>query len=168
MMKIPILILTLIVLMVLPAACAVSPSIPAAVTTPPVGTIPTGAETPIPIEVSPLPDGGTTVPLPVPSSEPQITPGGAMIPAVEKVIQNYASQNNLEVAAIKLISTQLVDWPDGCLGVVTPGMACIEVITPGYLILLDVNGTSVELHSTLSGDYFLVAPVGGSGGFPVK
>lgn len=91
-----------------------------------------------------------------------------MLPAVEKVIQLYASQNNLALSAIKLVSTELVDWPDGCLGVVLPGMACIEVITPGYRILLDVNGTSVELHSTITGDFFVVALPGGKGRFPVK
>lgn len=91
-----------------------------------------------------------------------------MVPAVERVINSYASHYNLKLADIKLVSSESVDWPDGCLGVVTPGMMCIEVITPGYRIILDVKGVTVELHSTLSGDYFLVALPGNLEELPHK
>jgi len=91
-----------------------------------------------------------------------------MVSAVERVIKSYAAQNNLDVSTIRLVSSEQVDWPDGCLGVVKPGMMCIQVITPGYRIILEVNGRAVELHSTISGDYYVEAPAGSNAGFPLK
>jgi hypothetical protein len=91
-----------------------------------------------------------------------------MVSAVERVIKSYAAQNNLDVSTIRLVSSEQVDWPDGCLGVAKPGMMCIQVITPGYRIILEVNGRAVELHSTISGDYYVEAPAGSNAGFPLK
>ena len=91
-----------------------------------------------------------------------------MNPVVDQVIHAYAEQNALDLATIQVISYERVDWPDGCLGVVKPGIMCNEMVTPGYRILLNVGGRDVELRTTLKGGYFVVAPPGSPGGFPVN
>lgn len=159
-MKVQFLIFLMFLMMLAAAACTAPSSLPGTGTSAPAGT---GVNKPGQggvIELTPVAPEDTIVVPVVPSLEPQITPGGAMVPAVERVINSYASQYSLNLADIKLVSSEQVDWPDGCLGVVTPGVMCIEVITPGYRIILDVKGETVELHSNLSGDYFLVAPPG--------
>jgi hypothetical protein len=76
---------------------------------------------------------------------------------VERVITAYAKLANLQLSQIEVVLVEEVDWPNGCLGVEVPGILCNDVITPGYRIVLQVNGQTVELHSTLSGDDYRVA-----------
>ncbi len=52
---------------------------------------------------------------------------------------------------IKLVRAEEVDWPDGCLGVQTPGVMCIMVITPGYRVILEASGQQYEYHTNASG-----------------
>jgi hypothetical protein len=94
--------------------------------------------------------------------------GGTLNPVVDKVVQAYALQNNIDFATLQVISYERVDWPDGCLGVVKPGIMCNQMITPGYRILLMVGGSDIELRSTLQGGYYVVAPPGSLGGYPVN
>jgi len=54
------------------------------------------------------------------------------------------------------VSTQIVEWPDSCLGVSTPGLACSQILTPGYLVTLQANGQQYEYHT--NGDASAVAP----------
>ncbi len=57
----------------------------------------------------------------------------------------------LKLADIKFVSAQLVQWPNSCLGMALPGEACAEVITPGYLIVLEANGVKFEYHTNADG-----------------
>ena len=52
-----------------------------------------------------------------------------------------------------------VDWPDGCLGVQTPGVMCTMVITPGYRVILEADGKQYEYHTNASGDVVRLATV---------
>ncbi len=58
-----------------------------------------------------------------------------------------------------LVSTEAVDWPDGCLGVVDEGMVCAQVITPGFRILLEANGRQVEYRTNEDGTHLRPATV---------
>ena len=49
--------------------------------------------------------------------------------------------------AISVESVEFVEWPNACLGVEKAGVACAEVITPGFRILLVVNGATYEYHT---------------------
>jgi hypothetical protein len=48
---------------------------------------------------------------------------------------------------ITLNGAGFVEWPDACLGVSQPDVACAEVITPGYRVLLEANGLLYEYHT---------------------
>ena len=58
---------------------------------------------------------------------------------------------------IKLVSVRAVNWPDGCLGVQTPDVMCTMVITPGHLVILEVDGQQYEYHTNASGDVVRLA-----------
>jgi hypothetical protein len=72
-------------------------------------------------------------------------------PIVKLAVEFLAKQLQVSADSIRLVSKEAVDWPDGCLGIQTPGMGCIMVITPGYRIVLDVNGTNYVIHTDLTG-----------------
>ena len=74
-------------------------------------------------------------------------------PEVIIEIQNQASEA-LAVAAeqIQIETVEQQDWPDACLGLPNADEACAQVITPGWLVVIDVGGTEyryrVGVHET--------------------
>ena len=58
-------------------------------------------------------------------------------------------QRQLGIAAttITVRSVEAVDWPDASLACPQPGMMYAQVITPGYRIVLEVDGKSYEYHT---------------------
>ncbi|GAB4473016.1 MAG: hypothetical protein Kow0088_07990 [Anaerolineales bacterium] len=65
--------------------------------------------------------------------------------------QVLAAQLGLLPDEVRILSFERVDWPDACLGIETPGLMCAQVITPGFRILLEVDGKRYEFHTDLSG-----------------
>lgn len=55
-------------------------------------------------------------------------------------------------------SAKPVEWPDSCLGVSTANTVCAEVITPGYIVILDTGVLSYEFHTDLAGNAVLAEP----------
>jgi hypothetical protein len=109
---------------------------------PPPGSIaaPTSATgypppTVIPTEVVPTP---THIPADLTS---------AQIAAVQEVSKKY----NLPTDQIHIANTEAVTWPNGCLGVVLPGVMCTDVVTPGFRIMLTTNGQQFEIHTNQDG-----------------
>jgi len=70
-------------------------------------------------------------------------------PALEKVlppdvalnVQNFISES-MGVAAenIEIKNVEKMDWPNGCLGLPEGDEACVEAITPGWLLTFNVDG----------------------------
>lgn len=72
---------------------------------------------------------------------------GGDYPMVEMAKHDLAKRLGISVDEIVLIKSEAMTWPDACLGIHTPGVACAEVITPGYLILLSAQGNTYEYHT---------------------
>lgn len=49
---------------------------------------------------------------------------------------------------IALKSAQAVEWRDASLGCPAPGMFYAQMITPGYLIVLEAGGKEWEYHAS--------------------
>ena len=167
MMKKWIILLTSVILLLASAACSVTQTTETPGSTTPTNALPAAtipAKPSATPQVNPVkpPHGGPPV------TNPVITPSIEANSAVDQVITDYARQANLDPADVHLMFYEIVDWPDGCLGVFQEGVMCIQVITPGYRIIVDVNGSTVELHSNITGDYFLVAPSTIGTGGPFK
>jgi hypothetical protein len=47
----------------------------------------------------------------------------------------------------QVASVTAVDWPDACLGVRSARMACAQVVTPGYRVVLRQGGRTLEYHT---------------------
>jgi hypothetical protein len=70
-----------------------------------------------------------------------------LTPAQRIAISTLAQNLGVTPDKIKLVSTEAVDWPDSCLGISIEGIACSQVVTSGFRVILDVNGKKVEYHT---------------------
>jgi len=119
---------------------------------------------------------GTTAPVrseenPVPTKE--VTPPPAVtetpvleIPAVAAGIAHLANLLAIAEADIDVVELEGVEWPDSCLGDAQPDEICLQVITPGYRIVLRAAGEEYVYHTDESGR--ILRLISGSVGFPVK
>ena len=62
-----------------------------------------------------------------------------------------ASQLGVDPLAIRLVSAEPVEWQDGCLGLGGPDEICLQAITPGYRLILDVEGKQFEARTNQDG-----------------
>ena len=66
---------------------------------------------------------------------------------VEKAKQDLAQRLSISVTQINLVEAIEVEWSDASLDCPQPGMDYIQVLTPGYRILLESGGNEYEYHS---------------------
>jgi hypothetical protein len=134
------------------AACSAPATVPGVPTQSP-SVLPTQAPSVLPTQPpSPLPGGGL---ITRPEAEVwKNAPAAALAARAELV-----SRLQIDPDTIKLVSVEHVDWPDGCLGVQTPGVMCTMVITPGYRVVLEADGKQYEFHTNESGDVVRLASV---------
>lgn len=78
------------------------------------------------------------------------TPTG-LPPAVLTAIQDLAIRLGIPEDEIEVLSYEEVTWSDSCLGLGRPEEACLQVITPGYLITLHAMGNNYEYHTDQTG-----------------
>ena len=104
----------------------------------------------------------TNPPTDQPTQEPTSEPGSVSVPESAKAA--IAAQLNLNPDAVTIISAEKVEWPDGCLGVYIEGMACIQVITPGYNVVAEIEGNRYEYHTDETGANVVLASIETSSG----
>src|SRR5579859_2297484 len=83
-----------------------------------------------------------------PANGPAVEVPEAIVAIVKPLL---ASALGVADSSIQVVSTQIIEWPDSCLGVSTPGLACSQIVTPGYLLLLQANGQQYEYHTNSNG-----------------
>lgn len=71
--------------------------------------------------------------------------------AVDASRQFLAELMSVKPITIKVIDYSARDWPDGCLGIAEKDISCIQVITPGYLVKLELDGQTYNLRTNTSG-----------------
>ena len=95
----------------------------------------------------------TSVPATPTRGEPQMTPSlptpadAGLQNLIENAKADLAQRLSTSVTQISLVEATAVEWSDSSLGCPQPGMDYLQVITPGYLILLEVNAQIYEYHS---------------------
>ncbi|HEX9092104.1 MAG TPA: hypothetical protein VF831_11480, partial [Anaerolineales bacterium] len=98
----------------------------------------------------------TTVP-PTPTTAPTkavptATQGNPVLtPAQQAAIDAVSKKYSITAEQIHVVSTEAVSWPNGCLGVVIPGVLCTDVIVDGFRIKLEANGQQFEIHTNQDG-----------------
>jgi hypothetical protein len=125
-------VITLLVLLL--AACA-----PAAATQAPATEAPTEQE-----------DASTEQPAPTPIPVD-------LTPAQRAALMALSEKLGVSADKVKLISTEAVTWPDGCLGIVRIGVMCTQAQVPGFKIVLEANGQKYEVHTNQDGSVALLA-----------
>jgi hypothetical protein len=137
-----------------PALASASPVAPTDVdrsnppsTTPPTAALPAPTST----EVQPSPsDGGQVPPVTSPTGMPHRDEIG-LSPEAEKVIvltqKDLAERLSIAEEVIVVQSIEPVTWPDASLGCPEPGQLYAQVLTPGFRVIVDVDGQSYEYHT---------------------
>jgi hypothetical protein len=128
---------------ILLVSLALSACVPVVVTT---GTAPTPTS-----NTGSNPQQGQLTEIPTSKAPGETVSPTKAAAAVAVAVKALAAQLAVDASTIQVASVEAVDWPDGCLGAGTPDESCLQVITPGYRILLDANGVSYEIHTDLAG-----------------
>lgn len=68
-------------------------------------------------------------------------------PTFEKVRSEAAKDFRTTIENVSVISYEKKTWPDACLGISSPLKGCATVVTPGFLVTIQV-GTSTALYHT--------------------
>ena len=84
--------------------------------------------------------------LPLSDAAPSPPPAAAD-QAVRLAREDLAKRLVLAAEAIQLVSAEAVEWSDASLGCPQPGMMYAQVITPGYLVILEAGGKRYEYHT---------------------
>jgi hypothetical protein len=73
-------------------------------------------------------------------------------PAIPKAIQAVAEEYGVSPTSAEVLQYEETEWPDACLGVPEVSELCADVITPGWLVQLRVEGQEIEVHTDFLGD----------------
>lgn len=88
-------------------------------------------------------------------------PSGEATPppqAVLEVMNQLSQELNVSVDQIEVVEFEQVDWPDACLGIPQENQMCAQVVTPGFRVVLEVDGQQYEFRSNQDGTLVLQAP----------
>ena len=92
--------------------------------------------------------GASPIPTPLLAQEAVTPPPGTEV-LVEQAKKSLIESSGGQVAMseIKVVSVESVEWPDSSLGCPQEGMMYAQVITPGYVIVLEAGGQTYEFHA---------------------
>lgn len=66
---------------------------------------------------------------------------------IERIKEDLVSRLAIPADEIALVEVTAVEWSDSSLDCPQPGMSYLQVITPGYRIVLQVNNQAYEYHT---------------------
>jgi hypothetical protein len=72
-------------------------------------------------------------------------------PAVQAAVEELVAQTGVDRRQVELVEVAAVEWRNSCLGCAEPGEMCLTVITPGYRVILAVDGQEYEYHTDRTG-----------------
>ena len=70
-----------------------------------------------------------------------------LVPLVEQARTDLAQRLGSPAGSFTLKRAEAIEWPDASLGCPKPGIVYAQVLTPGYLIVLEANGKDYEYHA---------------------
>ncbi|MFP3897543.1 MAG: hypothetical protein ACLFV5_12005, partial [Anaerolineales bacterium] len=80
-------------------------------------------------------------------------------PLVDEAVVDLAGRMGVDVEEIEVQSVEETEFPDASLGVPEPGEMYAQVITPGYVIRLSIQGETYTYHA--AGERVVLVPGGG-------
>jgi hypothetical protein len=109
------------------------------------------------IAAAPMPSSQKPTAVQAPE-QPSVSTGGkneAPAAILDKVRADAATRAGVGAAAVKLVSSEAVMWPNGALGCGKPGEMVTQAIVPGYRIELEANGQRYTYHTSERGRFRL-------------
>jgi hypothetical protein len=87
-------------------------------------------------------------------------PGETSLPAAVALLaqQQMAAHLGVRAEDVEIISSEQVEWPDACLSLGGAAESCAQVVTPGWRVVVNVNGQPYEIHTDETGANIRVAP----------
>lgn len=86
------------------------------------------------------------------------------------VLQDASRQSNLSTSQLRIVTAEKQDWPNGCLGLAEPGVACTRMIVPGWQVTVRGGQQSLVYRTNESGSLLKLegaASQGNSGAVPI-
>ena len=71
----------------------------------------------------------------------------ASTPGLAPVLAAIATDRGVPETAVHLVSFESHTWPDSSLGCPQQGQVYLDVLTPGYLVVVDINDQRFEYHA---------------------
>lgn len=84
-------------------------------------------------------------PVPTPSSS------GVPDSVIQQTTQALAQTLAIDGTAVSVVQAEATSWPDSCLGIQTPGLACAQHVVDGYQVTLAANGQQFTYRSNGDG-----------------
>ncbi len=106
-----------------------------------------GAADPTLLPASPHPESSATPASEEPAEQPDVGFPLSAKPLAQMAAIDLAARTAIPVEKITLLSVQSVEWPDAGIGCPEEGYDYAQVITPGYKIVLQAEGTLFTYHS---------------------
>jgi hypothetical protein len=73
-------------------------------------------------------------------------------PEVALNVQNFISESMaVPLENIQITNVEQRDWPDGCLGLPEGDEACVEAITPGWLLTFNIDNQEYKYRVDQTG-----------------
>ena len=106
------------------------------------------------------PSASLDLPPTAPASGAPIT--GEVPEATLQAIQQQLAIDvpGVDLTAATVVTAEAVEWSDGSLGCPEPGMMYTQAITPGYHVVIEVDGTEYDYRATDSGQVRLCTTPG--------
>jgi ketosteroid isomerase-like protein len=73
--------------------------------------------------------------------------GGDLPFAVQAAVAAAAAAEGIDPTSVTVVNYEPTEWPDTSLGCPKEGEVYAQVITPGYLVILSVDGIEMEYHT---------------------
>lgn len=81
------------------------------------------------------------------------------IEQIERNVVDYvADSRGVDAGQVSVESTEAVDWSDGCLGAGLPHESCLLAITPGYRVVVQVDGEELTYHTNADATHIRPGP----------
>jgi hypothetical protein len=72
-------------------------------------------------------------------------------------IARLAAQLGLAEADVEVVSAEMTEFSDSCLGLGQANESCLQALTPGWLIMLSAGGQEYEVHTDETGEQVRIA-----------
>lgn len=83
--------------------------------------------------------------------------GDDLPPAVTAALAALAQELGVTSGDIQLVNFEQREWSDSCLGLGGPAEICAAVLTPGWVVMLEVEGQPYEVRTDFAGEQVRIA-----------